>query len=163
MYHVAILVLISILPITELRASIPLGLFAYRELPAWAVITVCTLANIAVGPVVYLAIGGIIRLARRMPRLDRFYMRYQERVGKRLKPHVDRYGTTGLAIFIAVPLPGSGVYSAAIGAQALEMDFKRFMIAAVFGVIGAGILVTLVTYGVMSGVEWLGFFIKRPV
>ena len=60
---------------------------------------------------------------------------------------MDKYGEIGLAIFIGIPLPGSGVYSGALAAYLIGMNFKRFIIAATIGVFIAGTIVTLATIG----------------
>ena len=160
--HLGFLILLTILPVTELRASIPLGLLKYTDLAPWLVVTTCILANIAISPLVFLFVDGAIRLFCKMKWFDRFYQRYQERVVRKMAPRVEKYGVWGLAIFIGIPIPGSGVYSGAVGAHALGFKLRKYMVAAVFGVIMAAILVTAITYGVKAGVGWLEFFIKKP-
>ena len=70
------------------------------------------------------------------------------------KNKVEKYGLIGLALFVAVPLPGSGVYAGALLAWALGMN-KKYTLFSIFlsltaGVLIAGILVTLACLGVVS-------------
>ncbi|MFC1582722.1 COG2426 family protein [Planctomycetota bacterium] len=160
---IGILIILSVLPITELRASIPFGILQYTDLAPWLVILTCILANIAIAPVVFILLDGMIRLFCKMKWFERLYERYQERIVRKMAPKIEKYGVWGLAVFIGIPIPGSGVYSGAVGAHALGFKLRKYMTAAVFGVIMAGALVTAITYGVKAGVGWLEFFIKKPV
>ena len=58
---------------------------------------------------------------------------------------MQKYGPIGVALFIAVPLPGTGSYAAALGSYVLGLDKKKFAWANLIGVTIAGILVTLIT------------------
>ncbi len=80
--------------------------------------------------------------------IHKLYTRIVERPRKKIHEAVERYGTLGIAMFIGIPLPGTGTYSAAIGSYLLDLGYKRFFIANVFGVLIAG---TLMTIGALSG------------
>ena len=71
---------------------------------------------------------------------------------------VEKWGELFLIIFIGIPLPGSGVYSGALAGYIMGISFKKFMIANIFGVLIAAILVTIVT---LTGSEAFQFFIKE--
>jgi uncharacterized membrane protein len=51
----------------------------------------------------------------------------------------------GVAIFIGIPLPGTGVYAAALGSNLIGLSYKKFIIADIIGVLIAGIIVTIIT------------------
>ena len=74
-----------------------------------------------------------------------------------LKKSVEKYGEWAVALFIAIPLPGSGSYSGAIAAYVIGLSHKKFAIANLIGVIIAGILVTAI---VLFGTEAFSFFVK---
>ena len=86
------------------------------------------------------------RLLERMPgpggRLFRWYL---ERVTGRYGPAVRRYGTLALVPVVAVPLPGTGAWTGALLAWALRLPPRRALPALALGVVGAGLLVTLLT------------------
>lgn len=154
---ILILILITIAPVFELRGSIPLGILKEMLHPAWVVI-ICLIANIAVAPLVYILLKLFLDLICRIDRINRLYEAYKARITRKLEPLIKKYGTIGLAIFIGIPLPGSGVYSGAVGAHALGMGFKKYMIAATIGVLIAGTIVTIITLG---GVEWLDWMLNK--
>ena len=56
-----------------------------------------------------------------------------------------------LAIFIGIPLPGSGVWTGALAAYLLGVRFRDFAIACVIGVLIAAAIVTAVTLGLLNG------------
>ena len=55
-----------------------------------------------------------------------------------------------LFIFVAIPLPGTGAWTGALIASLMGMRFKKSMLAIVLGVLVAGAIMTLGSYGVVS-------------
>jgi uncharacterized membrane protein len=151
------LVLITFLPIFELRGSIPYGVLKLNM--NWIdVFIICVLANIAVGMLVYFLLDKFVHLITRFKAVGRVYARLIVKPRKNIKYYVEKYGELGVAIFIGVPLPGSGVYSAALGSYLLGMNYKDFLIACIAGVLIAGTAVMLIT---LFGSGAWSFFIKR--
>lgn len=64
--------------------------------------------------------------------------------------YVQKYGTLGLAVFVAVPLPGTGAYTGVLASYIFEMDKKHAFLAIASGVVVAGILVTLFSMGLFA-------------
>lgn len=159
----AILILIglTLVPALELRASIPYGLGVYASdhtLSTAGVVLVCILANFALAPLVWVFLDKGIHIVLRVGWIDRIYQRVVTRAREKVGYYVERYGTMGLALFIGVPLPGSGVYSGGLGAYLLGFTFGQYVIASFFGVLIAGTLVTVVA---LSGIEAFDFMLKR--
>ncbi len=153
------LVFLTLLPTLELRFSIPYGFLYYREsMGAASVVGICLLANIALAPVVWVFLDKVVGLFLRVSWIESLYDKVVVRTREKLHSYVERWGTLGLALFIGVPLPGSGVYSGALGAYVLGFGFRQFFIASVLGVLIAGTAVTAV---VASGASALDFFIKH--
>jgi uncharacterized membrane protein len=151
-----VLILITLIPTLELRASIPYGIL--RADMNWsAVFVVCTATNIVLGPLVYLFVDKAIGSLLRFEWIDRIYARTVTRTQRRIQRSVDRYGWMGVALFIGVPLPGTGSYSGALGAYLLGLGYRKFIVANVIGVLMAGTIVTAVVW---SGVEAFHILIK---
>src|SRR3989338_8850101 len=144
---VLILILLTLVPFLELRASILYGIFS-TNLHWSTVFLICVITNILLGPILYFFLDKIIHIFLRVSWIHKLYTRIVERPRKKIHEAVERYGTLGVAIFIGIPLPGTGTYSAAIGSYLLNLGYKRFFIANVFGVLIAG---TLMTLGALSG------------
>jgi len=159
--EILILALITFLPLLELRASIPLGILAGKvellgivfqgfHLPWLLVFFVCVIANILLGLMVYLILDNFIHYFLRFKLFKKFYEKKIEKTQKKLHPYVEKFGVLGVALFIAVPLPGSGTYTGAFGSYLLGLRYRDFIIANTLGVILAGIIVTIIT---LLGIE----------
>jgi uncharacterized membrane protein len=153
---VVILVLMTFIPFLELRASIPYGILAL-QMNWFMVFLICVAANIILGPIIYWFLHVFMKYILMIKFIDKVWQKYVERLQKRIKPYVDRWGVLGVGLFIGVPLPGSGSYSGAIGSYVLGLDFKRFFWANVIGVLIAGTVVTIVS--LLGNGAW-GFLIK---
>ena len=151
-----ILIFITLIPTLELRASIPYGILR-ADMPWWIVVLVCVVTNIVLGPLVYLFLDRVMGLLLRFEWLNRIYGRTVMRTQRQIQKSVDRYGKMGVAMFIGIPLPGTGSYSGALGAFLLGLGYRRFIIANVIGVLMAGSIVTVV---VLSGAEAFRVLIK---
>jgi uncharacterized membrane protein len=149
MKSILILILITLIPTLELRASIPFGILK-GDLPWWTVVIVCMITNMVLGPLVYLALDKGVGFLQRFAWLDRLYQRTVERTQRRIQKSVDRYGEIGVALFIGIPLPVTGSYSGALGAYLIGLGYRKFIVANLIGVLMAGAIVTAV---VLSGVE----------
>ncbi len=155
--NIIILFAITLLPLFELRASIPIGILdGELHLPLglsmlgmglspWLVFAICVISNMILGIILYPLINRFIHLLEKIPFFGRFWKRFTERTQKRIHPYVERWGTVGVALFIAVPLPGSGSYSGALGAYLLGLSYRQFILANLLGVTLAGIAVTAIT------------------
>ena len=157
MNEILMLIILTLMPFLELRASIPYGIFSTNLHWGW-VFMICVLVNIILAPIVYYLFLELIQLFRKIKVIDYCYRRTVVRTQKKVHKHVEKYGIFGIAIFIAIPLPGSGVYSGALAADLLGFEFKDFFKAAVIGVVVAGIIVLIVS---LLGNGALGFMLKR--
>jgi uncharacterized membrane protein len=157
------LVLLTLVPVFELRWSIPVGLWNRPiELPfvgtvngfgmtAWEVLPVVIITNILLGFFLFFALGFLVRLFTRIQFIKEVYERLVARTQRKARPSVEKYGPLGLALFIGIPLPGTGVWTGALAAYLLGMRFRGFAIACIFGVLIAASIVTAVTLGLMGG------------
>ena len=150
-------IVLTLTPTLELRASIPYALLVEDWNPAVGA-AVGILANIALAPVVWVFVDRIMFVFLKVPVIKRVYEWAAARSVARLQPYVDKYGVYGLALFIGVPFPGTGVYSGCLAAWLLKYKFKDYMVASTLGCIIAGLLVTAV---VASGSSALSFVIKE--
>jgi len=113
--------------------------------------------NILLGPIVYFALKIFLDLVIKIPAMNKLYERSLHKVQTKIKPKVDKYGAWGLALFIGIPLPGSGVYTGALAAFVLNVKPKQFMLATILGVLIAAIIVLAV---VLTGSEIFSWIIK---
>jgi uncharacterized membrane protein len=145
MQKIAQVLLATVLPISELRGGIPLGITL--GLDPWLTFSVAVVVN----ALIFFPVFFVLRLF-----YDKFlfrvplFGRYLDGLRKRGKPMVDKYGFWGLFLFVAVPLPFTGAYTGTILAWLLNMDWKKALPAVALGVVVAGIIVFLITLGVVG-------------
>lgn len=154
--QIILIIAVTFLPFLELRASIPYGILILNMhwLP---VFIVAVITNIILGPIVYFFIDKMLNIFLRIKSIDKIYQQYVESMQKKINKYVEKYGEAAVAIFIGIPLPGSGSYSGALAAYTIGLGYKRFIIANIIGVLIAGIIVTLIT---LTGATAFDFFIK---
>lgn len=151
------IILLSILPISELRGGIPLAI-AYGINPVLAFL-ICALANIAIIPIVFLFLETLNKLLLRIQWYQDFFNKTLEHARHKIRKKLEKYGYLGLMIFVAIPLPVTGAYTGTLGAWALGLSKRKSFAYIALGVIIAGIIVTLVSY---YGLYLFDIFIKKP-
>ncbi|MBD9283042.1 MAG: small multidrug export protein [Clostridiales bacterium] len=135
-------------PVVELRGAIPFGVV--RGLNLWTAIIASVLGNLVPVPFIILFIRRIFAWMRaHMPKLDGLVTRMEKKAEKN-RAAVEKYAFWGLAILVAIPLPGTGAWTGALVAAMMEMRLKRAFPAIVIGVVIAGVIVSIVTYGAQA-------------
>ena len=69
---------------------------------------------------------------------------------KRKAAIIQKYEALGLALFVAIPIPGSGIWTGCIAAKLFKIKFRYAFIAITIGMIIAGILISLVCIGIIN-------------
>ncbi|TMW74140.1 small multi-drug export protein [Alteribacter natronophilus] len=132
------------MPILELRGGIPMALLlglAWYEAMIYAMI-----GNLLPILPILILFRPISQFMMRFAFYKRFYdWLYKRTMSKSEK--VEKYGALGLILFTAVPLPTTGAYSASLAAILFFIPTKLAFAAISFGVLIAGVGVTLFTYG----------------
>ena len=140
--------LVAMVPVVELRGAIPFGVV--RGLNLWTAIIASVLGNLVPVPFIILFIRKIFAWMRsHMPKLDGLVTRMEKKAEKN-RAAVEKYAFWGLAILVAIPLPGTGAWTGALVAAMMEMRLKRAFPAIVIGVVIAGVIVSIVTYGAQA-------------
>ncbi len=161
------LTLITLIPALELRASIPWGIFTMQDQISWPVVfVICLVANIILGWFVFWVMGPVFTIVRKWTWFDQKIWPILEKTQHKIHPYVEKYGELGVAFFIGIPLPGSGVYTGAFGSYLLGLDKRKFAIANVIGVCIAGVAVTalclMINYGIVGDDSLIAkLFLKR--
>ena len=140
--------LVAMVPVVELRGAIPFGVV--RGLNLWTAIIASVIGNLVPVPFIILFIRRIFAWMRaHMPKLDGLVTRMEKKAEKN-RAAVEKYAFWGLAILVAIPLPGTGAWTGALVAAMMEMRLKRAFPAIVIGVVIAGVIVSVITYGAQA-------------
>ena len=138
--------LVSMLPIIELRGGLPFGVA--MGLPYYLAFPFAVLGNLIPAPFIIVYIRRIFKLMRKyMPKLNSLVDKLEKKAhlkGKKMQ----KYQYLGLWLFVAIPLPGTGAWTGALGASFLNMGFKSTVASVSLGVVMAAIIMgTLSTLG----------------
>ena len=137
----------AMLPIIEIRGAIPVGVAS--GLDPWLAFAVGFVGNMLPIPILILLTRKIIEWLKKHNMLVKLTA-WLENKGSKGAQKVQKYSFWGLFILVAIPLPGTGAWTGALVASLLDMRLKRALPAIAMGVAAAGLIVLLVTYGVIS-------------
>lgn len=130
-------ILTAAMPVVELRGAIPAGIAL--GLAPWHAFILGVIGSMLPVPFILWFIKPIFEwLGKRSflkPIIERIKRRTLEKSDK-----IERYGFWGLLIFVAIPLPGTGVWSGALAAVLLNLRFRKAFFAIFFGNMVAGLI-----------------------
>lgn len=146
------IVLIATLPIFELRGAIP---FAYTPLAGgfgwdhpFLTYFLAVLGNFLPVMPILLLLGPVERHLRRFRAVNRFLDWLFARTMRR-SDVVRRYQALGLILFVAIPAPVTGAWTGAVAAYLFKLPLRFSIPCIILGICVAGIVVTLVSLGVV--------------
>lgn len=154
------ILLCSMVPVIELRGAIPLGWFTDPQTPWWLTYLLAVVGNMIPVPFILLLIRQVLAWMEKAPvKFVRAFAEWLRRKAEKNTEKIQRYGFWGLCFFIAIPLPVTGAWTGSLVAATIHMKFWRAMLSALLGVMIAGAIVTLICFGISSGIEWLSILI----
>ncbi len=141
----------SMIPIIELRGSIPLG-YALG-LPWWQAYIISIIGNMLPVPFILLFINRFIKWSSesKIKFLNKFANWLIKKVEKN-REKIEKYGFWGVSLFVAIPLPGTGAWTGSLVASVIDMKFWKSMLSALIGVVCAGVVIALICYGGVDAV-----------
>ena len=136
---------ISMVPIVELRLGLPYGIAL--GLPYGLALLAAILGNMVPVPFIIVYIQRIfVWLRRCWGWLDGFISRLEKRAeGK--GERIEKYGTWGLLLLVAIPLPGTGAWTGALVAAILHLRLRKAVPVIFVGVCIAAAIMSALTYG----------------
>lgn len=141
------ILIVSMLPVVELRGALPLA--AVLEMPLLPSFIVAIIGNLLPIPFILLLIKKVCEWMKKTKKLSKIPLFLEEKVEKH-KDSVTKYGKWGLFIFVAIPLPGTGAWTGALIASFLNFKFKDSLFAIIGGVLTAGLIMSLFSYGLLN-------------
>ena len=148
MPHELGVILLSMIPIAELRLAIPLAITQYG-LPPWEAFMFSCIGNMIPVPFIVLFIRQIFNWLKKFSFLHNIVVKLEERGTSKIET-VEKYKFWGLCFFVAIPLPGTGAWTGALIAGLMDMRLKKALPSIILGVLIAGVVVTLTTTGVLK-------------
>ena len=136
----------SMLPVLELRGGVPIGVALGLPIPV--AFTAALIGNM-------IPVPFILLFARKIMKWVKTHISFCRRIIEKIEARawakseqVLKYEVWGLLILVAIPLPGTGAWTGSLVAALLDMRLKKAVPTIFAGVVIAGIITTIVTYGV---------------
>ncbi|MGC8970697.1 MAG: COG2426 family protein [bacterium] len=140
---------LAMTPVGELRASLPLALLVYK-MPIGVAFLVSYIGNIIPPILIILLLGKISELISKKFTFAKHFFDWVFKYTRSKSNLIERYGTLGLIVFIAIPLPLTGAWTGSIASFLLGMNPIKSILSVLVGVFIAGVIVTLSTLGMLS-------------
>ena len=145
----AIIFIISMVPILELRGGLLAAGPALLNVPMWTAIPVCIIGNLIPIPFILLLITPIFNWMKGTKHLKPFVERMEARAMKKCD-QIEKYEFWGLLLFVGIPLPGTGAWTGALIASLVGVKFRKAFPAIICGVLLASVIMTILSYTVLG-------------
>lgn len=141
--------IISMIPILELRG----GLLAASllQIPITTAIPICIIGNIIPIPFILLFIKQIFRWLKKIRFVKPLIEKLEDRAMKK-SGNVEKGEFWGLALFVGIPIPGTGAWTGSLIASLLEIDIKKAVLAELVGIAIATLIMSIISYGLLGAI-----------
>ena len=144
----AIIFIISMIPILELRGGLLAASPALLNVPILKAIPICIIGNLLPIPFILLLIEKVLNGMERVPGLSKVAIWVRQKADKN-KSQIEKFGFWGLVIFVGIPLPGTGAWTGSLVAALLHMKFGKAIGAILCGIVMATVIMSLLSYGLL--------------
>jgi len=152
-WKILVVLIISMIPLVELRGASPVAVGMDLGLPEWLVLIVAIIGNLIPVPIIYYFARkflewGVKRNWKPLKQFCGFCLKKGEKAGDKLLKKAGNYGTYfALFLFVAIPIPGTGAWTGTLAASILKLDFRKTVISIIAGVLTAGLIMLAVSLG----------------
>ena len=138
--------LISMVPLVELRGAIPIGVGA--GVPWYWAVAISMIGNMIPVPFIFFFARRVLEWGADKPVIGKFFswcLNKGHKGGEKLKAKAGKGMFWALMLFVGIPLPGTGAWTGTLAASMLDLDFKKSVLAVLCGVILAAAIITALT------------------
>jgi uncharacterized membrane protein len=146
MWKYIMTLLVSMVPIVELRGAIPIGVTA--GVPWQAAVAISMVGNMIPVPFIFFFARKILEWGKDKPYIGKFFTWCLEKGhhgGEKLQAKAGKGMFWALLLFVGIPLPGTGAWTGTLAASLLDLDFKKSVLAVTCGVLLAAVIITVLT------------------
>ncbi len=144
-----IIFIISMLPILELRGGlIAASLLKMKIIPSFVI---CFLGNIIPIPFILWLITPIFNKLKKTKMFSGMVNKIENKALSK-RDQIEKLQYIGLMLFVGIPLPGTGAWTGCLIAALLGMDKKKAMIYTILGVVMAGIIMLIFSFGILGNI-----------
>ena len=144
-----IVFIISLMPILELRGGLIAAALLKMDPVQSYIISI--IGNVIPVPFILLFFDSILQWMRRCNvSVFRAFTAWVDKKVAKHRGQIEKYGFWGLALFVGIPLPGTGAWTGCMVASVLHMDRRKAFISVMIGILVASVIMMLVSFGVIS-------------
>lgn len=158
MIHYLITFFISMVPLIEIRGAIPYAVGIIKSGVELNPILCCVAAivgNMLPVPIIFFFARKVLEWGKDKRFIGGFFtfcLEKGHKGGEKLKEKAGKGLPFALFLFVGIPLPGTGAWTGTLAASILDMDFKSSVKAVICGVLLAGIITGLISFGAFSAI-----------
>lgn len=154
-WKILLVLLVSMVPLVELRGAIPIAIGMDLGLPEWLVLIIAIIGNIIPIPIIYLFARKVLEWGQKckwkpFKEFCDFCLKKGQKAGDKLLRKAKSGAYIALYLFVAIPIPGTGAWTGTLAASILDLDFKKSILAIILGVLTAGLIMLLVSLGLFK-------------
>ena len=151
-WKILLVLLVSMVPLIELRGAIPIAIGMDLGLPEWAVLIIAIIGNLIPIPIIYFFAQKVLKWGQKckikwFKKFCNFCLEKGKKAGEKMLKKAKGGVYLGLFLFVAIPIPGTGAWTGTLAASILDLDFKKSMLAIIAGVLTAGLIMLLASLG----------------
>lgn len=144
-----IIFIISMMPILELRGGlIAATLLGLEGIPSFII---CFIGNIIPIPFILWFITPLFNKMKKTKLFKNLVEKLENKAMSK-KDQIEKLQYLGLMLFVGIPLPGTGAWTGCLIAALLDMNKRKALIATILGVIMAGIIMMIFSYGILDNI-----------
>ncbi|MEN3013797.1 MAG: small multi-drug export protein [Endomicrobiia bacterium] len=141
-----IVFILSILPVSELRGAIPVGVGIYK-LSITKTFLIAIIGNFSFVIPFLLFLNTLHKYFMKISWYRNFFNWWLSKVKTKAK-NIEKYEYIGLTLFVGIPLPMTGAWSGCLASYILGLNLWKSTIAIFLGILFAGIIVITSTVGI---------------
>jgi uncharacterized membrane protein len=149
--HAAIVFFMSAIPVTEQRATIPLGILTFK-MDIWLVFILAFLGSLLPVPFLLLLFKRVLLWMKKISWLSSVSGFIEQKVQKQASKF-EKTSEIGLVLFVAIPLPGTGLWTGSAVASLLGFNLKKSFICVTLGGLLSAAALTLTFALIRSGIN----------
>ncbi len=142
-------------PLVELRVAVPFGIA--RGLDPRLLYPICIIGNMLPVPVIFFFARKVLEWGKDKKVIGKFFtfcLEKGHKGGVKLQEKAGRGLYFALFLFVGIPVPGTGAWTGTLAASLLDMNFKKSVVAVIAGVLLAGTIMGLATFGVLGAASF---------
>jgi uncharacterized membrane protein len=137
--------MISMIPVIEIRGALPIAISIFNM--SWLKAYILSVfGNILIIPFLMIFLESFAKFSMKY-KIFATFLNWRFKKAEQNRDLIKKYGALGLMLFVAIPLPGTGAWTAIVLVYLFRLKKTVSFFMILLGVMIAGIIVLLITLG----------------